>query len=136
MANRFQWEITLADDSVKKEADGDLFQLSWENDDAVKKLKFVGTGDITDYYEVLFFDGKFYKNGVEIDAGIGNAKRLIFRRRNQIRFDETGSLPLGTTFIAGYQNASANRKIMLLTPLYTPGNPEPTDYSASFDTAL
>jgi hypothetical protein len=132
MANGFNWEITLADDSVKKQADGDMFSLSWETDNAVKSIKLVGTGTITDNYEVVFSSGKFYKNGVEIDAGIGTGLNLVWRTRNQIRMDETGPLPLGTAYIAGYKIANADMMAIMLSPQYTLGQEEPTSFDRTY----
>jgi len=132
MANGFKWKITLADDSVKNEG-VDAFDLSWEDADAVKYLEWVGEGTITDTYKVDFSDGKFYKNDSEIDAGIGNASKMVMRKRNQVRVDESGTLPLGTIYLGGYENVSATRKIMLLSPQYTVGaGSEPTSFTVSY----
>ena len=132
MANGFKWKITLADDSVKNEG-VDAFDLAWENANAVKKLEWVGEGAITDTYEVDFADGKFYKNDSEIDAGIGSASKLVMRARNQVRVDESGSLPLGTIYLGGYVNGSAVSKVLFLHPQYTIGTgPEPTSYTVSY----
>ena len=132
MANGFKWKITLADDSVKNEG-VDAFDLAWENADAIKKLEWVGQGAITDTYKVDFADGKFYKNDSEIDAGIGNASKMVMRKRNQVRVDESGSLPLGTIYLGGYTNTAPASKILVLSPQYTVGTgPEATSYTESY----
>ena len=127
--NTLQWEITLADDSIKKESLGDNFSLDWEGNNSIKKIVMKGIGDITDEYEVDFSTGIFKKNSEQIDAGIGNAQNLVFRKRTQVRVAPSGGdLPRGIIFIVGYNNVSNNKKMLKIEPVYTIGTNEPTGY--------
>jgi len=132
MANGFKWKITLSDNTVKNEGI-DAFDLNWENAGAVKYIEYVGEGIITDTYKVDLTDGKFYKNGSEIDAGIGVGSKLIMRKRSQVRVDAQGSLPLGTIYLGGYEISGGTKKILYLSPQYTVGEGnEPTSFAVSY----
>jgi len=91
--------------------------LDWEKPNAVKKLELIHRNSEL-IYSITFPEGKFYKNNVEIDAGIGDASELFIRKRRTVKIDaelKTTEL-VNTTFLAGYKNSNSKERIMVLNP--------------------
>lgn len=99
MAESYTWKITLADDSVKSEANGDKYNISWEAANAVKKLELEGSIVMS----VTMATGEFNVNGtLSTPAGTSGDKQMIFRKRRQIRTDGTQLLESRTKYMIGY----------------------------------
>ena len=112
----YKWEVTLADDSVLKEVDGDAFDLAWEADGAVKLFKLAQV-DGSKYYSINLESGEFDTNGdtdIPISGSLGDFG-LRFFRRNVIRIDETGPLGAKVAYFIGY-NKSGTEKLMRIQP--------------------
>jgi len=100
MAESYTWKITLADDSVKREALGDTYQISWEGTNAVKKLELEGSVVMS----VTMASAEFNTNGtLTTPTGTSGDKKMIFRKRRQIRTDGTVILESRTKYMIGYE---------------------------------
>ena len=115
----YQWEITLADDSVKKEADEDNFSLSWETGGAVKELKMKQVGG-EKYYSVNLESGEFDLNGdTDTPSGFGGGSlgdyAMRFFKRNRVRVDETGPLNNCVSYFIGYVKGG-QEKLLKIAP--------------------
>lgn len=100
MAESYTWKITLADDSVKREAVGDAYQISWENTNAVKVLELEGSVTM----KVIMASGEFDVNGIlTTPSGTSGDKKMVFRKRRQIRTDGTTLLDSRTKYMIGYE---------------------------------
>lgn len=112
----YQWECTLADDSVVKESEGATFNLDWEANGAVKLFKLVQkNGD--KYYSINLETGEFDMNG-ETDtptAGSLGDFGLRYFRRNIVRVDETGPLGAKINYFIGY-NKNGQEKLLKVAP--------------------
>ena len=115
----YKWECTLADDSVKKEADGEKFDLGWEAPGAIKKfeLKQVGGSKV---YSVDLTNGQFNKNGAAdtpngFAGGSLGTYGLKFFRRNVIRMDEKGPLGNKVIYFIGYVKGG-QEKLLKVAP--------------------
>ena len=99
MAEAYTWKVTLADNSVKQEVNGDKFNLSWETPGAIKKIELVGAKVMSCNLET----GEFNINGELISpSGSSGSKKLYFRKRRQIRTDGHNLLDTRTKYILGY----------------------------------
>jgi len=116
----YQWEATLANDSVVKEADGDSFDLSWETSGALKKFELKQVGGDT-IYSADLTNGEFDLAGTtETPDGFGGGSLgdygLRFFRRNFVRMDITEG-PLGNRvqYFFGYVK-SGQEKLYKVAP--------------------
>jgi hypothetical protein len=117
---KYQWEITLADNSLHKEADGATFNLAWESAGAVKKIEMKLIGGDTIYGADLT-NGEFDLAGTtETPAGFGGGSlgdyALRFFRRNFVRMDVSEG-PLGNRvqYFFGYVK-SGQEKLYKVAP--------------------
>jgi hypothetical protein len=100
MAEEYTWKITLSDDSVKREALGDQYQISWESTNAVKKLELEGSVVMS----VTMASSEFNVNGtLTTPTETSGDKKMIFRKRRQIRTDGTVILESRTKYMIGYE---------------------------------
>jgi hypothetical protein len=112
----YQWECTLADDSVVKESEGASFDLAWEADGAVKLFELKQEGG-SKVYSINLETGEFNKDG-ETDtpnAGSLGDFGLRFFRRNVIRVDHTGPLGAKVAYFIGYKKGG-DEKLLKVAP--------------------
>jgi len=112
----YKWEVTLANDSVKKEADGDAFDLAWEAPGAVKSFVLKQDGG-SKVYSIDLTNGEFDKNGNAETPNSGSLGdfSLRFFRRNVIRVDESGPLGQRVAYFIGYDK-SGTEKLLRIQP--------------------
>lgn len=109
---KYEWEITLADDSVVKEADDNSFNLSWEDPGVVKKIVLVDSENDVNFVSVNLSNGEFMSVPAEGDGfsetpegfsgSFGDYGLRFFRRNTVIHNAELEPLSHKIAYYVGY----------------------------------
>ena len=105
MADEYYWKVTLADDKVKDESQGDKWDLAWEQPDAVKFIEVLPSDGKSKKFDCDLTKGEFTidsKKEKPVGADTAPNKQLFFRKRRQIRTDGTNILSSRTNYIFGF----------------------------------
>jgi len=110
----YQWEVTLADGTVKKEVAVVKFELAWFTPGALRKLLLRKINN-SKYFSVDFTNGDFDKNGI-VEAGIPGSLgdfTPVYLKRNIVRVDETGPLGNRVIYYMGYKKAGQQKTLKI-----------------------
>lgn len=113
----YQWEVTLADDSIVKESETGKFDLAWEKEGSVKNIALKQVdGDKS--YSVNLETGEFDINGKKDNPSPGSLGDfgLIYFKRNIVRVDQGGGqIASKIIYFIGYKKGN-DEKLLKVSP--------------------